>query len=189
MSARRTELSRDDVAEFCGQLAALSRAGLPAGRIWTVLAEGRGPSAEVAATVAGMLALGGSVADGLVLAGRRVTGPGAQAMGWLAVAIGVAERTGAPVARVLEQVAGGLLEEVSRADEREVALAGPRATATVLGLLPLVGLGMGALLGADALGLLVGTPPGWACAVAGATLWLTGRAWTRHLVHRAGHSA
>ena len=181
------ELSHDDIAEFCGQLAALSRAGLPAARIWAVLAEGRGPAAEVATTVAGMLALGGSVADGLVLAGRRATGPGAPAVGWLAIATGVAERAGAPLARVLERVAGGLLEEVSRADEREVALAGPRATATVLGFLPLVGLGMGALLGADALGMLLGTRPGWACAGAGAALWLTGRAWTRRLVHRAQH--
>lgn len=53
-------------------------------------------------------------------------------------------------------------------------LAGPRATVRVLALLPLIGLGMGLLMGADPVGFLLGTPWGWACLVLAALLEAAG---------------
>jgi tight adherence protein B len=180
--------SRDDAAELCGRLAALSRAGLPASRVWQVLAESAGPTAEVAGTVAGMVAVGGSTADGLRLAAHQVRGPGVEALAWLAVTAEVIERSGAPSAVVFDGVGEGLLAEIAQADEREVALAGPRTTAAVLAGLPFAGVGLGAVMGVNSLAVLVGTPVGWACAASGGLLWVAGRRWSSRLVASASRA-
>jgi tight adherence protein B len=185
-SVTASKFSRDDAAELCGRVAALSRAGLPAVRVWQVLADSPGRTAEAAAAVAGMLGVGGSTADGLRLAAGRLSGPGIEALNWLAVASEVIDRSGAPAALVLDEVASGLLAQLAEADEREVALAGPRATASVLSLLPLVGMALGALIGVNVPAVLLGTPAGRLCAVGGALLWGTGRAWSSRLVRSAG---
>ena len=177
--------SRSDAAELCGRVAALSRAGLPTARIWPVLAESRGPTAEAAGTVAGMLAVGGSTADGLRLAASRLSGPGVEALGWLAVTAEVIDRSGAPAALVLDEVGAGLLAQIAEADERETALAGPRATASVLSVLPLVGIGLGALIGVNVPVVLLGTHLGWLCALSGGLFWAAGRAWSSRLVSSA----
>jgi len=177
-----TSFSRNDAAELCGRVAALSRAGLPAARVWSVLADSRGPTAEAAGVVAGMLAVGGSTADGLRLAATQHTGPGVDALGWLAVTAEVIDRSGAPAALVLEEVSAGLIAQIAQADEREVALAGPRATASVLAALPLAGIVLGALIGVNTLAVLLGTPAGWACSASGGLFWVAGRAWSARLV-------
>ena len=174
--------TRDDAAELCGQVAALSRAGLPATRIWPVLAEGTGGPAEAAGVVAGLLAVGGSAADGLRLAGTRLTGPGVEVLTWLAVTVEVIDRAGAPAALVLDEVGAGLLAQIAQADEREVALAAPRATARLLSALPLAGVALGALIGVNAPAVLLGTSPGRACLVVGVLFWVVGRAWSSRLV-------
>lgn len=184
----RVNFTRDDGADLCGQLAALSRAGLPASRIWLVLAENPGPTQEVAATVAGMQAVGGSVAEGLRLACTRLNGSGVEALAWLAVTAEVIDRSGAPAALVLDEVSAGLITQMAQADEREAALAGPRATGSVLAALPLAGIALGALIGVNVPGVLLGTPPGWACTLGGGLLWLTGRAWSSRLVRSASEA-
>jgi hypothetical protein len=181
-------LTLDDAAQLCGRLAALSRAGLLTGRLWPVLAQGRGPAAEVASTVAAMTLVGGSAADGLRLASTRVQGDGVEALRWLATACEVIERSGAPAALVLDRIGEGLLAEIARADERAVALAGPQATATVLTCLPLAGLVLAPILGIDPLGALAGTWVGRVCAATGGALWLIGRWWTARLVAHAARS-
>jgi tight adherence protein B len=180
--------SRGDAAELCGRVAALSRAGLPAARIWPVLAESRGPTAEAAATVAGMLAVGGSTAEGLRLAASRLSGPGVEALGWLAVTAEVIDRSGAPAALVLDEVGAGLLAQIAEADERETALAGPQATASVLAGLPLAGIGLGALIGVNVPAVLLGTRLGWFCALGGGLFWAAGRAWSSRLVRSASRA-
>ena len=183
-----TSFTRDDAAELCGRVAALSRAGLPTARVWQVLAESPGCTAEPAAVVAGMLAVGGSTADGLRLAASRLTGTGVEALGWLAVTAEVIDRAGAPAALVLDEVGAGLIAQIAQADEREVALAGPRATASVLAALPLAGVALGGLIGVNILGVLFGTPLGWACTASGGLLWGLGRAWSAALVRSAARA-
>jgi tight adherence protein B len=180
--------ARDDAAELCGRVAALSRAGLPGSRVWKVLSEGRGGPAEVAAIVAGMIEVGGSAAEGLHLAAGRPVGPGVEPLTWLAVTAEVIERSGAPAALIFDGVGEGLLAQIAQADEREVALAGPRTTAAVLAALPLVGVALGALIGVNTLAVLLGTPLGWSCSASGALLWIAGRRWTSRLVASASRA-
>jgi tight adherence protein B len=103
----------------------------------------------------------------------------------LAAALDVCERSGAPTADVLERLAAGLRAEAAAATEARIALAAPRATAGVLSLLPVAGLGLGALLGVDTVRVLVSTPAGHACLVLGIAAWAAGRWWASRLVASA----
>lgn len=104
--------------------------------------------------------------------------PGGAAAADLAAVWRVGEDTGCALAAPVER-----LLDTHRAEERvrgEVAaqLAGPRATAQLLSLLPLAGVAMGLALGADPVGFLTGTGAGLVCLVAGASLVVVGRRWT-----------
>jgi tight adherence protein B len=66
----------------------------------------------------------------------------------------------------------------------EAELAGPRATARTLSVLPLVGLGFGVMMGADPLGWLLSTSPGLACLTAGIALTALGAWWTGRIATR-----
>jgi tight adherence protein B len=61
-------------------------------------------------------------------------------------------------------------------------MAGPKATARVLALLPLIGLVLGSGLGGSPFGWLLGTPAGWGVLVVGVTLEVIGVIWVRRLV-------
>ncbi len=79
------------------------------------------------------------------------------------------------------------LAEASRAAEEvrgelEVQLAGPRATARTLAALPLVGLLLGILMGADPVSWLVGSSVGLGCLVGGVVLTGLGTLWTSRIV-------
>ncbi|MEV4406513.1 hypothetical protein AB0J66_30420 [Actinoplanes sp. NPDC049598] len=94
----------------------------------------------------------------------------------------LAERTGAPAADLVERI-----EADARATDRAKAsataqAAGARATAMLLAALPLGGLGLGGVVGADPLHVLLRTPIGGACAVAAVLLQSGGLLWTERLV-------
>ncbi|MBS4101264.1 secretion protein F, partial [Tsukamurella paurometabola] len=65
------------------------------------------------------------------------------------------------------------------------ALAGARATAQVLAALPVLGVAMGQLIGADPLGTLLGTGAGGALLVVGTCLTCAGLLWSRAIADRA----
>jgi tight adherence protein B len=67
----------------------------------------------------------------------------------------------------------------------EAELAGPRASAQLLAVLPLVGVGFAAALGAHPVHVLLHTPVGVGCLLAGLLLDATGVLWTRRLVSAA----
>ena len=172
------------VAELAERLAGIARAGLPASRIWAVLAARPGPYATVASAVLPWLDAGvpsGRALGALAVRAGNSTAAGAQ-LSCLAVAFDACERAGAPLAPALEGLAGALRAQEEARRERETALAAPRATATVMTVLPVVGLLLGAALGADPVAVLAGTPVGRAALVLGGTLWLAGRWWIRKLV-------
>jgi tight adherence protein B len=100
------------------------------------------------------------------------------------LAAGAAQALGAPLATVLERVAA----DEEAAGELHAALAGPRATARVLSLLPVLGLVVSGLIGADPVGVVLGGGLGSVAAVLGVGLLLLGRLWTRALLVRAGSS-
>ncbi|MFD1505403.1 hypothetical protein ACFSBG_06925 [Georgenia yuyongxinii] len=96
---------------------------------------------------------------------------------------------GAPLAQVLERCAQGLTEAGHARTARAVALAGPRATARLLGWLPLLGLGLGIAVGADPLAVLLDGRGGTACLVLGLALMVAGRRWVAALDRAASGAA
>ena len=106
----------------------------------------------------------------------------------LAACVSVSERSGAPLAGVLDRYAGQLESSVDQQAARDTALAGPQATVRLLTWLPVGGLGLGYLLGADPVGILLGSPLGWFAAAAGIALSVIGRLWSTVLVRQAAGS-
>ena len=105
----------------------------------------------------------------------------APALARLAACWRAAADSGAGLAASVERIAAS-----ARADEDvhwalEAELSGPRATARTLALLPVLGIGLGMLLGSDPLGWLVGTGPGHLCLIAGAAMSAVGVWWTRRI--------
>jgi tight adherence protein B len=94
----------------------------------------------------------------------------------------VAEHSGAGLAEALERVARGLQAEREVAAEIEGQLAGSRATARLLVVLPVLALVMGETLGADPLHVLFTTPYGWGCLLVGGGLSVVGSRWVEHQV-------
>lgn len=93
----------------------------------------------------------------------------------------LAERTGAPIADLVERI-----EADARALDRASAsaaaqAAGARATAWLLAGLPLGGIGLGYSIGADPLAVLLHTPIGAACAVSAIVLQVAGLVWADRL--------
>ncbi|WP_167585336.1 type II secretion system F family protein [Kineococcus rubinsiae] len=97
----------------------------------------------------------------------------------------LAERTGAPAADALDACAAGLRADADAHAALRVATAGARVSARTVAVLPLVGLALGAVLGAPPWQTLLATTPGRACAVVGTLLLLAGRSWTRRMVRSA----
>lgn len=103
----------------------------------------------------------------------------------LAACFDVAEATGCPLADVLTRFAAQLEAEDDAEAARQTALAGPRATVRLLTWLPVLGLGLGLLLGVDPVEVLLGNPWGVAALVAGLALTAAGRFWSARLVRAA----
>jgi tight adherence protein B len=152
----------------------------------------RGPGAgdevrRVARQVLDMLDTGGDVAGGLLLAaetdGSLRGWDGHAHLRWLAAVWTVVDRTGAPLAEVLDEFARGLRQEHTHLLDRATALAGPRATARVLAALPAAGMGLGYLLGADPIATLCGTPAGRVLFLVGGAVWVVGRWWVSRRIH------
>jgi tight adherence protein B len=150
-------------------------------RAWELLAGRPGPFAPLAGAVAARIALGLPVGSSL----GQAAGSTAGAVAPLAAALDLCERSGAPTAEVLEGLAAGLRAEAAASTDTRIALAAPKATATVMSVLPVAGLGLGALLGVDSVQVLAGTAAGHACLLIGGGLWVAGWWWIRRLVRAA----
>ncbi|GAA4166086.1 type II secretion system F family protein [Gryllotalpicola daejeonensis] len=109
----------------------------------------------------------------------------AVAWGLFAATWSVAMSSGAPPAAALQSFAAGIRRAAALHRELGVAFAGPRATARLVGLLPLVALGFGAMLGFDTVHVLAATPVGWACLGGGIALMVGARRWSGRLLAAA----
>ncbi|SFJ77233.1 tight adherence protein B [Cellulomonas sp. KH9] len=152
-------------------MAAQLRAGAPPGAAWAhalgSAVDGQVPDVDVLTAWTG--ARGQRSRAHAVVAGARV-----------------ASETGAPLAEVLADLADAVAADAELAGDLEAALAGPRATARVLTLLPVVGLVVGTAMGAQPWRVLLDGGTGSALAVTGVLLVVAGRAWVAALVRRAG---
>lgn len=97
----------------------------------------------------------------------------------------VSERSGAPAASVLDRVEQDL--RAREAQHREVAaqLAGARSTAGLLAILPVLGIGLGAAMGARPMTVLLGEPRGQLALAVGVILEALGVLWTARIVAAA----
>ena len=138
-----------EAAATVHRVAALVAGGLPLDRAWSVLGT-----------------------DAAAVAAR----PGG---GVVAAVLAVASETGAPMAPTLERLAGLLREQAAQRRALESALAGPRATAKLVMVLPIVGLGFGLALGLDVLGAATSGGKGTGSVAAGAQLLGAPRAGSR----------
>lgn len=99
----------------------------------------------------------------------------------LASAWRLAERTGTPLADLLDRLNAELAARERLRHRAAAQAAGARATAVLLALLPIVGIGLGVGIGADPLQVLLHTPVGFACAAATMGLQLLGSWWAGRL--------
>jgi tight adherence protein B len=175
---RAARRAQTDVARACGVLASYVRVGqVPADAL--VLVAGDCP---VLAEAAAVQQIGGDVPAALR---ARAAHPGHGGLLDLARAWQVSSSTGAPMAPALEEVASGLASDESLRSVVAAELAAPRSTGKVMAVLPLVGIGLGYLLGGRPLEWLVAGPLGWACLLIGLLLAAGGVLWIERLARAA----
>jgi tight adherence protein B len=103
----------------------------------------------------------------------------------IATAWALAERHGIPLADLLGRVHEDIRWRVRFGAGVRAQLAGPRATAAVLTTLPLLGLGLGQMIGADPVGMLRSGVLGQVLLVLGVALMAAGSAWSERILDSA----
>jgi tight adherence protein B len=176
---REAARRRAAVIELCSALGAELRSGATA-RDALIAASRDVPAVDHLATVAA--APHGDVAQALRATAEGKGGAGLRRLAacWL-----VSERSGSGLAPSVSRLAATLRDEEQVRREVAAQLAGPRATAVLLALLPVFGLAMGNALGADPLAVLLGTPLGQGCLALGLLLETSGLLWTARITSRA----
>jgi len=131
--------------------------------------------------VAAAIGRGDEIGDALEHVGQR---PDRAAWLSLAAAWRVATVSGAPLAPALRGFADGLRDRESARRDIDVALAGPRATARIVMILPAVAILLGILIGVDLVATLA-SPVGAAAIAGGLALIVIARRWMRRLLRAA----
>lgn len=167
LSRRKSKASDGDIRVLISQVASLLRSGAPPGAAWR--------------RAAGVRVDEIGVPDPNALAPIFGAGPAVT----MAAATKLALSLGAPLAVVLNSVGNSLTAESEAAAERKAIMAGPQTTARVLLALPLLGMAIGWLLGADPITTTFSGGLGTVSVILGFTLMLIGRAWTNTLIKTA----
>ena len=165
-------------ADAVHRVAVLLAAGLDPLAALRALADTGGPLADAAACASPL-----EVPEALCASAGAASEQG----GWryLAACWAVATESGAPLAATIERSAETLRALADADRQVELALAGPVSTARIVALLPVAGIGMALLIGADPLGVILGTVPGALAAVVGVVALVAGVRWNRRLVASA----
>jgi tight adherence protein B len=156
-------------------------AELVAGRAPPAALASAAAAAPAVAPAAQLAALGGDPTPALQQAAGAA---GAEALHGLAAAYGVASRTGAALSPVVQRLRLGLAGQAAGSREAAEQLAPVHATARVLAVLPLLGLGLGGALGVDTPALLTGTTWGQVCLLLALGLVAAGLWWVDALARR-----
>lgn len=185
--SRALERERSRAVEACVVLAAELRAGRSAApALEAAAAVADGPSAAALRAAASTAWLGGDVPAALAGPdGGSASSAVPDLLRGLAACWAVCSTTGSGLAAAVERLAEAQRAAAAQRRAVEVELAGPRATARMLALLPAVGLLMAAGLGAAPLQFLLWTLPGRLCLVLGVLLEVAGLRWTARLSARA----
>jgi tight adherence protein B len=181
-AARRDERSR--AVEACSGLAAELRAGrAPADALDAAAELASGPFRAALRAAAGAVRLGGDPAAALRPPPACAV---PEVLRALAACWTVCAGSGGGLAAAVERLEEGLRAEQAQRRAVDAELAGPRATAGLLALLPAGGLLLAAGLGADPVSVLLTTPLGLLCLTVGLGLDGLGLWWTGRLVAAAG---
>ena len=97
----------------------------------------------------------------------------------------LSSQSGSSVNEALTQVANNLIARRNQEQLIATELASTKATVFVLAGLPIMGAGMGLMLGTDSISWLLGSTAGRICLVFGIALELVGWFWIRRLLNRA----
>ncbi|OZF33752.1 type II secretion system F family protein [Rhodococcus sp. 14-2483-1-2] len=118
--------------------------------------------------------LGGRAADGIAASDSLLDAE----LGRLAAAWRVADEHGLALAELLDAVREDMLGRRRFRERTDASLAGARATALVLAGLPILGVALGQLMGADPLQILLGGGLGGMLLLIGTALGCAGLLWT-----------
>ena len=97
----------------------------------------------------------------------------------------LSSRSGSSITDALTQISEAHTNRRHQEQLISTELASTKATVFLLAGLPILGAGMGLILGADSISWLVGTATGRACLITGTALELVGWFWIRRLLDRA----
>lgn len=176
---------RDGAVEALSVLASELRAGRPTTQALEAAADvAAGPLARALQAAAAAALLGADPVAALLRGASASAVP--ELLRGLATCWQVCAGTGSSLATAVERLAGSMQAQQEQRLAVDAELAGPRATAALLALLPLAGIALAAGLGARPLHVLLHTTIGVGCLSAGLGLELLGLWWTGRLVASAG---
>lgn len=181
-SAREREADR--AAEACGALVGELHAGRSPELALAVAAEvAVGGVREALRAASAAARVGADPAGRLLDAAASSAGP--ELLRGLAACWSVCSATGAGLAAAVERLTEAERDARERRRALAAELAGPRATARLLAVLPLLGIALAAGLGASPVRFLLTPPYGTGCLALALVLDAVGLAWTRRLVRSA----
>jgi tight adherence protein B len=185
---RSRQQERTSAAEAMAVLAAELRAGRPPSvALGNAAAVASGPTALALREAAGATRIGAGAAE--VLARHAQGSAVAELLNGLAGCWQVCQGAGSSLAVAVDRLEEALRADQACRDEVAAELAGPRATASTLAVLPAFGILMGAGMGARPLHVLLHTTVGGGCLVVGVALDVAGVCWTEAIVRRAQKGA
>ncbi|MFC5214348.1 type II secretion system F family protein [Streptomyces coerulescens] len=170
------------VIALCATLAGEVRAGRQPGEALLRAAWDSGGLGETQSAVLAAAKFGGDVPGALASAARQ---PGAEGLLGLAACWRVAVDQGAGLAAGLDRLEAALRAERDQRADLRAQLAGARSTVLMLAGLPVLGLLLGAAMGADPLHVLLHTGSGLGCLVVGGVLEGVGMWWATRIVRGA----
>ena len=178
LARRRAAARRREVAQACSVLAAQVRIG----QVPLAALRSAADDCPILRPAVATADLGGDVTARWH---AQAAGPGQSGLADLARAWDLSTISGAGMADALDDVAEGLAEDESLGLVINSEAAAPRASGKVMAALPVVGIGLGYLIGGDPVGFLTGSPWGWACLVGGSTFAAAGVLWMEAVADRA----
>ncbi|MGX1491717.1 tight adherence protein B [Streptomyces tendae] len=179
---RAREVRGGAVIALCGALAGEVRAGRQPGEALLRAARDSGGLGSAHSAVLAAARFGGDVPGALASAARR---PGAEGLSGLAACWRVAVDQGAGLAAGLDRLEAALRAERDQRADLRAQLAGARSTVVMLAGLPVLGLLLGAAMGARPLHVLLHTGAGFGCLVVGGVLEGAGMWWAARIVRGA----
>ncbi|OLF15861.1 type II secretion system F family protein [Actinophytocola xanthii] len=179
---RRSLAATDGLTEALRSLVAALRAGAhPAHAAETAAADAHPAAAASMRAISATARLDGDIHRALSM----TESPTPTVLARIAQAWSLAQRHGLPLADILAATVRDLEQRQRFTRQVTARMAGPRASATVLALLPLLGITMGEAVGAHPIHVLTTTAVGQALLLAGVALQCAGTTWCARLTSQA----